>query len=105
MSARSGLQVADVAAEVELELAGGPQAALARLGHPFECGRPPQGPAERRLRVLKLGLVGQTGLIQNRLGGCQRLAIEGQDASHEPGDEAVEFGVGDGAVDPAIFLR
>src|SRR4029077_14907251 len=70
------LQVRDPATEVELELAGGPKAAFTGFGHLLECCRRPQEPAEGRLRRLKLGLVGQAALIEDRLGGIQRLAIE-----------------------------
>src|SRR6476660_5536110 len=70
------LQVGDLATEVELELAGGPKAAFTGFGHLLECCRRPQEPAEGRLRRLKRDLVGQAVLIEDRLGGIQRLAIE-----------------------------
>src|SRR5882672_589430 len=69
-------QVPDLTTEIELELAGGPEATLTGFGHLLECGGRPQGPAEDRLCRLQLGLAGQTGLIQDRLGGIQRLVIE-----------------------------
>src|SRR6202043_1695017 len=70
------LQAADVLSKVQLELAGGPKAAFTGFGHLFECCLRPQGPAEDRLRRLKLGLAGQAVLIEDRFGGIQRLAIE-----------------------------
>jgi len=75
-SQSSCLQVRDLATEVELELAGGPKAAFTGFGHLLERCRRPQGPAEDRLRRLKLGLAGQAALIEDRFGGIQRLAIE-----------------------------
>jgi hypothetical protein len=75
-SQSSCLQVRDLATEVELELAGGPKAAFTGFGHLLERCRRPKGPAEDRLRRLKLGLAGQAALIEDRFGGIQRLAIE-----------------------------
>src|SRR5258707_137189 len=70
------LQVRDLVTEVELERACSPEAAFTGFGHLLECCRRPQEPAEGRLRRLKRDLVGQAALIEDRLGGIQRLAIE-----------------------------
>src|SRR5258706_9650668 len=70
------LQAADVLSKVQLELADGPKAAFTGFGHLFECCLRPQGPTEDRLRRLKLSLAGQAVLIDDRLGGIQRVAIE-----------------------------
>ena len=65
-----------MATEVEFELAGDPKTAFTGLGHLLEWYRRPQEPAEGVLRRLQCGRFGQSVLIDDRLGGVQRLAIE-----------------------------
>src|SRR5258708_22371010 len=76
LSQAARLQIRDVTTDIELELAGDPKTAFAGFGHPLKCFRPPQGRAEACLRRPKLDFVGPAGVIEDRLGCAQRLAIE-----------------------------
>src|SRR5579871_905347 len=97
-------ELGDRVAEVELELARGPQPAIAGLAHQLCGDRRAQRLAERRLRRGKPARVRQVRLVEALLGGRKRLSVECEHAPHEVLHELIELRVGKSTVDPPISL-
>jgi hypothetical protein len=102
---RLSSQTAEMASEVQLEIASLADAALAQLWQPLLDSFPSKRLEESVLRRLQRSPIGQPRLIDDRFHCLQRLLVEGLYAAHKIGDKSVEFRVRYRPVDPAVAFR
>jgi hypothetical protein len=98
------LEVSYPPTQIEFEVPWRPKTQLAGLRQQLGGLGPTERGTERRLGRRELVFIEHEGLIQDLLRRRQRLRVEGQDAPHEAGDDVIQFGVRDGAVDPPVAL-
>ena len=96
-------EVADVTSKIQLESPACPIPRSRSFG--IRTFAPSQAKDWKKISWVDLTRrVPQAGVIDDRLGGMQRLRVELEHAADKIGDERVEFGVRQGLIDPAVAL-